>query len=106
MLNSESGLIDIGAGVGAYSIAATTFRRPVIAVEPYMPHVRLLQQSLVQNKLQHYVSVVCNTISDFEETLKAEPVPGHLTQVVWNYVPDTAIKTDANKGEDMVDTIT
>ena len=71
-----------------------------------MPHVRLLQQSLVQNKLQKYVSVVCNAISDFKETLKAEPVPGHLTQVVWNYVPETAIKTDANKGEDMVDTIT
>ena len=104
--NSASGLIDIGAGVGAYSIAAATFRRPVIAVEPYMPHVRLLQQSLVQNKLQQYVSVVCNAISDFEETLKAEPVPGHLTQVVWNYVPETAVKTDANKSEDMVDTIT
>ena len=32
MLNSESGLINIGAGVGAYSIAAATFRRPVITV--------------------------------------------------------------------------
>ena len=104
--NPESGLIDIGAGVGAYSIAAAAHGRPVIAIEPYMPHVRLLQQSIVLNSLQKYVSIVCNAISDYEEILEAEYVPGHLTDVVWNYVPDSDFKTIANNSDNIVETIT
>ena len=100
------GLIDIGAGVGAYSIAAAAHGHPVIAVEPYMPHIRLLQQSIVLNGLQKYISVVCNAISDYEEILQAKPVPGHLTDVVWNYVPETDFKTMSSKSENFVQTIT
>lgn len=98
-----AGLIDIGAGVGVFSILAASLKRPVVAVEPYMPHIRLLQQSIAVNHLQGYIGLICNAVSDIHETLEAEPVPGHLTQVIWNYVPDESTQY---RGENIVETIT
>ena len=85
--NRSSGLIDVGAGIGVYSLAAASQNHPVVAVEPYMPHVRLMHRSVLLNKFQDNITLVCNPVSDTHEELRAEPIPGHMTQVKWNYVP-------------------
>ena len=104
--DKSNGLIDIGAGIGVYSVAAASLHRPVIAIEPYMPHVRLLQKSAVLNKVQQYISVVCNAVSNVHEVLMAEPVPGRVTEVNWKYVPNMIGKQKDDLDKNMVETIT
>ena len=104
--DKSNGLIHIGAGIGVYSVAAASLHRPVIAIEPYMPHVRLLQKSAVLNKVQQYISVVCNAVSNVHEVLMAEPVPGRVTEVNWKYVPNMIGKQKDDLDKNMIETIT
>ena len=89
--NKSSGFIDIGAGIGLYSLVAASLNHSVLAIEPYMPNVRMFHRSVLMNDndLKDKISLVCNVVSDSEELLKAELNPDNKADVKWNFIPFT-----------------
>jgi len=62
--------IDIGANIGAYTLAVAHMRRHVIAVEPNLRTVQLLAQSVYLGGVSGYVTLLNNAISDEHTTLR------------------------------------
>lgn len=64
---ADDRLLDIGANIGIYSIAAAgLFGVPVAALEPYGPNVAALRRNVVSNGLQRRVAVHRIAASDVE----------------------------------------
>ncbi|XP_041362361.1 uncharacterized protein LOC121378315 [Gigantopelta aegis] len=62
--NSQMALLDIGAGIGALSLAMAQMHRFVIAVEPSPENARRLCEGIIQGRFQRKVSIVNNALSD------------------------------------------
>ena len=60
----DLGVIDVGANIGQYTLLSAAMGRPVVALEPYMPHIRMLHTALVLNSLQNKVKLLRNAVSD------------------------------------------
>jgi len=61
--------IDIGANIGAYTLAVAHMKRHVIAVEPNLRTVQLLSQSVLMGSVSGYVTLLNNAVSDGHTTL-------------------------------------
>lgn len=57
-------LIDVGANIGVYSLIAAMMKHQVIAFEPYSVNKDLFTQSIQLNKLQNYITLLSNAVSD------------------------------------------
>ncbi|KAL3868875.1 hypothetical protein ACJMK2_041631 [Sinanodonta woodiana] len=77
--NNTYNLIDIGSSLGMYSLAAASLNRKVIAVEPFIAHVRRFQKSVMLNKFQSIITLLVNAISDKYELVQAEHPEGDMT---------------------------
>lgn len=58
------GTIDVGAHIGQYSLLAASMGRPVVAVEPYIKHVRMIHKALVLSNLRENFTLIQNAVSD------------------------------------------
>ena len=67
--DKDTGLIDVGAGIGEYSLAAASLRRHVLSVEPYQANINLFQKSVELNKFEKYITLLKNIISNKHEKL-------------------------------------
>lgn len=55
-------LLDLGANIGTWSLAAATAGHQVVAVEPVPRHVEMLRQSLRVNRLANRVTVLLTAV--------------------------------------------
>ena len=62
--NAHLGVIDVGANIGQYSLLAASMGRPVVAVEPYIKHVQMIQKAVALNNLYENFTLVHNAVSD------------------------------------------
>lgn len=74
--NRDLGLIDIGAGIGVYSLAAASLGRQVVAVEPFVPHIQAFQHSVQQNNFRDLIQLYRNVISDDHSLVTISQTPG------------------------------
>ena len=58
------GVLDIGANIGQYSLLAASMKRHVVAVEPYIKHVRMIHKAAVLNNFLVNFTLVQNAVSD------------------------------------------
>ncbi|KAK3599881.1 hypothetical protein CHS0354_022454 [Potamilus streckersoni] len=77
--NNTYNLIDLGSSLGMYSLAAASLNRKVIAVEPFIAHVRRFQKSVMLNKFQSIITLLVNAISDQYEFVQSEHPEGDMT---------------------------
>lgn len=59
-LNSEMGLVDIGANIGVYTLTAASLGRDVLAVDILDTNILLLQNSLQLGNFSSLVTVFFN----------------------------------------------
>ncbi|KAL8615989.1 hypothetical protein ACOMHN_014951 [Nucella lapillus] len=57
-MRKDMGALDLGAGLGIFTVAAATLPRPVIAVEPDKNTVRLFHKTMDLNNLAHSVTLL------------------------------------------------
>ncbi|CAD5115673.1 unnamed protein product [Dimorphilus gyrociliatus] len=70
MQRPKAGLIDLGTNLGVYTLfISKTLQRPVLSVEPYYPTIRRLHKSIKLGKLEKFVTLVVNPITDTRETV-------------------------------------
>ncbi|KAH9488279.1 hypothetical protein Btru_063813 [Bulinus truncatus] len=64
ILNQDISLdfLDIGAGIGVYSIAAALLHRNVVAVEPLFRNYRMLHKSALENKVAKKITLVTQAL--------------------------------------------
>ncbi|XP_005101534.1 uncharacterized protein LOC101854339 [Aplysia californica] len=58
------GLVDIGAGIGVYSIAAALMHRKVVAVEPLNKNYLMLHKSAYENKVGNKIVLVTQALDN------------------------------------------
>ena len=62
--HSKMVFLDIGAGIGVFSLAMAQMHRFVIAVEPSPENARRLCEGIIQGRFQRKVSIINNALSD------------------------------------------
>ncbi|XP_076440167.1 uncharacterized protein LOC143279828 [Babylonia areolata] len=62
--NSSLAAVDIGAGLGVYSLLAGSKNRTVLAVEPMIDHQRLFTKTMQINGLTKQVTLVTNALGE------------------------------------------
>jgi len=77
--------VDLGANIGAYTLAVAHLKRHVIAVEPNLRTVQLLAQSVYLGGVSGYVTLLNNAVSDGHTTLR---MGQHLTNRGGAYLLD------------------
>ena len=75
--NDSLGLIDIGANLGLYSLAAAAMGRQAVSVEPLSDNVRHLHKAIRLNHFQHKITVIQNAISNSRETVRFKTYKGN-----------------------------
>ena len=100
----SSGLIDVGAGIGTFSLAAATLNHPVLAVEPFLPHLQVFHKSVVTNNLQNKIMLLRNVISDHHDLVAVEPKDGNINVI--NAIPLNERPTAELEGKSVSQSIT
>jgi len=67
--------IDIGANIGAYTLAVAHMKRRVVAVEPNQETLRRLSRSIYLGNVSEYVTLVSNAVSDRHTTVRMRQDP-------------------------------
>lgn len=62
--HKDSMLIDIGASIGVFSLAAAALNRRVIAVEPYSSNIQVFKQSVLLNRFTEHITLFQAVVSD------------------------------------------
>merc|ERR1712126_463625 len=81
----EAKFLDIGANVGMYTVMVAAMKRQVVAADPVLKNLALINSSLKKSNTSQYVTLVNNPISNEEElvyTINKWPTNPGATQLV------------------------
>ncbi|XP_052777957.1 uncharacterized protein LOC128215294 [Mya arenaria] len=73
-----SGLIDVGAGIGTFSLTAASLNRSVLAVEPFLSHIQVFHRSVILNHFENNIQLIKNVVSDNQEEVIVQPKESNI----------------------------
>ncbi|XP_052257354.1 uncharacterized protein LOC127862318 isoform X1 [Dreissena polymorpha] len=99
------GLIDIGAGIGTYSLAVASLNYTVVAVEPLSTHVQLFHQSVRMNKFEDNIKLLKNAVFNKQEIIFVNSKENDINDIEIKPFTDDQNSSEF-KADNMLSTIT